>query len=612
VGDHSHDPTYYNNVIPSTELPILTLDAVDFEDSMALGARGYLPSVFAPGSHTYMHMFIISYPTKGALYYLNGTLISQSQLPVMISRAFIASSNGSDVNGDGTRGEYVHGVRYRPRQNEHSEDDNEQELQVYTSFAFTAVDGLTGEGSLETAVVNILVEAVNQPPLPRFNLTAVAMAGALIPIDLQGVDTDSSIAYATITTSPAAGELFRASDTSSTAVGTGATVSTDSSSSSGQRVIQYRYSGTGSTPDPLTGFIDTDTFTYTVTDSSGFESVVGIITVYITSAVVAYNSEAPVTVLESPYVNIVTIHGHDFTRREGSELVLRVKITQLPTHGQLYQYPAYISSGGIEVESLIPVLTVGTLSHSSSNASNIPLRFLYIGAPYFFTTPSTNWEGLAIPPDDSGGGNSSASGSSNITTGANPNPNPNTTTTTTVDEHFTYCLVSTDADSAPDAPIIGQSTEHNITLTVRNLNTPIELTLAPDASLPYRPRGEITEGGVLTIHALTVSSGGSTDTSSTSTDATTPPTFLQLNTVIVTDRDRGTDPIRVEITTTHGLVTLNRENIEVLDFNSQFYCLGAPPLGCAGDGAGDKVAKFVTSAAGLQQALKGLVYEVLN
>lgn len=94
-------------------------------------------------------------------------------------------------------------------------------------------------------------------------------------------------------------------------------VETIFTSEGSHRPVHYKYTGFQTTPDPLNGLIDTDVFQFSLTDDSGFESIIVLVTVYVTSAIVVSTdipggSSTTSRAIESPTINLIGLYGTDF------------------------------------------------------------------------------------------------------------------------------------------------------------------------------------------------------------------------------------------------------------------------------------------------------------
>jgi hypothetical protein len=77
IGDHSNDPAYYEQPIPTLELSIIALSAFDFDDQP--GSPNYGLRLPSPPSR--MRIYISTTYTTLQLYMLDGTPIIQGEIP---------------------------------------------------------------------------------------------------------------------------------------------------------------------------------------------------------------------------------------------------------------------------------------------------------------------------------------------------------------------------------------------------------------------------------------------------------------------------------------------------------------------------------------------------
>ncbi|CAM9852427.1 unnamed protein product, partial [Sphacelaria rigidula] len=100
-------------------------------------------------------------------------------------------------------------VRYRPVKDEFSAPNV-----TYTSFAYSAVDAVTGTPSVIPGIVTVYVLAKNDPPVPT-NTSETVITGRENVLVLVGTDVDSSggdvIEGAQIIDLPVHGVLYQVS-----------------------------------------------------------------------------------------------------------------------------------------------------------------------------------------------------------------------------------------------------------------------------------------------------------------------------------------------------------------------------------------------------------------
>lgn len=90
--------------------------------------------------------------------------------------------------------------------------------------------------------------------------------------------------------------------------------------------------------------------------------------------------------------------------------------------------------------------------------------------------------------------------------------------------------------------------------------------------------------------------------------------FVPLDTVVIggilmVDPDKGVDVVKVKVSASFGLISLNEDYISLLDFNSIAYCYERDVLQCLGSGTSDRVLVFVAEPRHAQMALNGMVYQ---
>lgn len=161
IGDHYETPALYlrNPMVVALNLSIIYLLATDVDHQ-----EGY-PG-FDPGEQVMLpDVYIDSLPSRGTLYNVYGEAIER--VPY-----FVAYDGGG------------YPVRYRPAKDEFSGPDD-----LYTSFKYSAVDGVTGETSVVPGIVGVYVLPKNDPPVPK-NISSVIQTGETL-IFLDGVDVDS-------------------------------------------------------------------------------------------------------------------------------------------------------------------------------------------------------------------------------------------------------------------------------------------------------------------------------------------------------------------------------------------------------------------------------------
>lgn len=162
VGDHYRTPEYYlqDPTVPTLNLSTIYMTVEDLDDEE--GFPGFNASEARPAV-----VAIESLPSRGTLFDINGNEID------------FVPWNITDDNG--------YRVRYRPVKDEFSGPSD-----VYASFTYSGVDGVTGEKSLVSGTCDIFVLAKNDPPVPM-NVSEEATAGTDNVVVLGGTDVDNSV-----------------------------------------------------------------------------------------------------------------------------------------------------------------------------------------------------------------------------------------------------------------------------------------------------------------------------------------------------------------------------------------------------------------------------------
>lgn len=160
IGDHYDTPALYlqDPMVSTLNLSIIYLLATDIDQQD--GFPG-----FDAAQRVLSDVYIASLPSRGTLYDVDGYVIDR--LPHLVPY-------------DGG-----YPVRYRPEK-----DDFSGPSDLYTSFSYNAVDGVTGETSVVPGIVEIHVLPKNDPPVPG-NFSARIQTGETL-IFLGGTDVDSA------------------------------------------------------------------------------------------------------------------------------------------------------------------------------------------------------------------------------------------------------------------------------------------------------------------------------------------------------------------------------------------------------------------------------------
>lgn len=144
-------------------------------------------------------------------------------------------------------------------------------------------------------------------------------------------------------------------------------------------------------------------------------------------------------------------------------------------------------------------------------------------------------------------------------------------------DNFTYKVVTTDGGES--LPVV----QH---VHIRNVNSPTQLAF------------EYPVGAAeIVVHSKDQPKGGTSNAVST-----------KISGFVATDPDRGADLMHVAlITQGGGTVTLNKQFLGRLDYNSAKYCKSTATWACQGDGTSSRMS-FVTTPDELQKALNGLTF----
>lgn len=183
VGDHYDTPEYYlqDPMVPPLNLSTISLLVVD------LDTEDGFPGFDAEREVVPSEVYIESLPSKGELFSISGQTISCVPYKVF-------HDNG-------------YAVRYRPVKDEFSAPNV-----MYTSFAYSAIDAVTGTPSIVPGIVTVHVLAKNDPPVPT-NTSETVTTGRENVLVLVGTDVDGSggdvIEEAQIIDPPVHGVLYQ-------------------------------------------------------------------------------------------------------------------------------------------------------------------------------------------------------------------------------------------------------------------------------------------------------------------------------------------------------------------------------------------------------------------
>lgn len=180
-GEYYDAPEIYlrDPMISALKLPIIFLLATDMDQEQ------WYPGFDGTKEPVLPAVFVDSLPLSGELFDVRGNAITN--IP-----HFVEYDDG-------------YGVRYRPER-----DGFSGPVDVYASFTYSAVDGITGEKSVVAGVVDIHVLSANDPPVPE-NISATVSTGDAFLIFLGGadVDVDDDVRGALIVEPPAHGVLYQ-------------------------------------------------------------------------------------------------------------------------------------------------------------------------------------------------------------------------------------------------------------------------------------------------------------------------------------------------------------------------------------------------------------------
>lgn len=84
---------------------------------------------------------------------------------------------------------------------------------------------------------------------------------------------------------------------------------------------------------------------------------------------------------------------------------------------------------------------------------------------------------------------------------------------------------------------------------------------------------------------------------------------ISIHGISITDPDNSVDIVKVVISTTFGFLTLNKNFMGLLDFNSVEYCYEGEISQCVGSGTSDRSLIFIAEPRHAQVALNGMMYQ---
>jgi hypothetical protein len=511
VGSHYDTPAFYLSPVPVLDLANLTLTATDADRDP------HSPNY--ANSRAATQFYISGLPSKGTLYHMNGTNISS--VPTIVA-----------TNGDAAF------VRYRPLWGDISYP------QVYTSFAYYAVDGTTGRQS-DTATVSIKVTRSHEPPTPR-NVTLEAKAGRLEVITLDGrAAYGSDISTYTIATLPHLGQLYQVYANRTVALNH--RITSPHNGSLWTSRVAYMYTGPQNVTVSSSGRLTRDAFTYTLTDTRTTTSVPATVLVYVTpslQAITAVNKTGAVTSLGEGRAVGVQVYGMDHQSLEHRDLCVRV--VSVPTHGDLLATHAgqdvRLSAGDIVPHKV--------LRYPYSDGMALTYRAHGDG---YFNMPTSRFDGTPL------------------------NPSP---------EGFAFRVLDC----------------NNTRVTSMLASEPIEVVNVNEAT---SLRLAVHDFSILALGSIFERSA---DMDAAMEGRLPASDVAVLCNVSVVDNDNGVDPVVVHLSAPQGVVSLNTSSLQLADFTSTRYCQADDAAWrCSGSGE-DSSMVFVAATSSLPHLLNGLTF----
>jgi len=539
VGTHYDTPEFYLAPVPVDELVVLTLEVLD--DDQDPNSPNYNASTLAT---TMPLLYLATFPTKGTLYYLNGTAITAGSLPAALD---VTAANG-------TFSSFAY-VKYRPGWKEVSWPA------VYTNFSFYALDGVTGLVS-DTVTVSVQVKSVHEIPKAGVldddgNITISspeAMAGRLTAVTLAGSAYEGfRITKAHIASLPAHGYLYQVNDTNATTpllVGDELAITPLAPAqifylyTGPQLLASHNQQSDNSTARAasISDTLATDVFTYTVTDNFNASSVPGTLNLVVVPSLVALPAvNAPV--VPENILTPVRLYGVDYQSLEQRDLCF--EITSLPRYGTLN----IIAANGTTC--IVASAPFPLLDQVSSYPYETGVTVHYISDAGFFTQPNRTWNGSAISPKGE----------------------------VEEQEEFDFRVVACESGLANASSALPSSLPVRQQLGVQNENAATTLSLSTSSYSIYA-----------TTNLNDVTPLGAN------------PTQVVLEGISILDPDMGVDPVLVKISCTSGSLRLNEKYVALADFTSSRYC----PTNCLKRTS--KLLWFVTTPRALELLLNGLTY----
>lgn len=592
-GDHSLQPDFYLlKTIPPALLAPLRLPIVDQDESPR--SPNFASTACPP------EVSITALPSvgRGEFFSMSGAAIDA--VPYLLP--YTAQSNSSLAAG--------FFIKYRPPL-----DVVSQGGLPIVDFALEVVDCLGATtGSIRMGIV---VTRVDKPPVAN-SLQLKARAGMRNSLILEGSDHDgvSTIERAIVTTGPVQGNLYPLYRNGTlghllvlSAGSTKYPYATYAGMPAGIFSLVYVYTGpltllSAATNDSSSspqreGVLYIDHLQYSLVDNEGRASLPAAVNITVYSPLIATASER--SVVQGVGISI-PITGSRMRSDSGTGAAdttqVRVQVVDLPSHGSLSWSntgtpvkPSETSSCAMTVPVIgldrmmasertrgkpSPWPTFGPRTPSarpsiypSSPPTTLPsaCTFIYTSTPNFFSNPNTTAQYLTLPKL------SPNSGSISIPSA--------------VPDSFTFRLVGVE-DIDIYSSVVTQ------VVNVVNKNKPTSITyLYP--SPPSSPRAPPLHWSVYPISY--VKSGSDVGTTAT------------LSGFTIMDPDKGTDRLRVTITTTRkAVLSLPAELIQHLDFTSMAACRSSV-WRCQGTGFADPYLSFVGRPDVIENALNGMRYQ---
>jgi hypothetical protein len=549
-------------------------------------------------------------PEYGDLFLVRG----DGSDPILLTKNDVIEytpSTTADIMEPSMSGNNHYVVHYQPLLNQHSASSSTQ----FDSFDIQAVDGWTAEVSGESTVA-IIVTPVDDPPVALDGSAVLYARQCVVLPALEGTDAadaptaaggsgggaDSShhsVQRAVVFTLPRNGTLHQVNADLSLDSAPLATPTVHGTDLRTPFTVGYCYSGAESEVEyTLEGggaVIGTDGFTFGVVGSSNVSSSAAVVRLQVLSQLEGVGGGANLTAASGRSAGLpvegtlsnLTLFGKvifDVALNSPAE-ILTVRIVEDPKNGSLYDLAtgheliagSVVSSAGMEAVDSEPGVFSITVGYESE--------------PVFFTHPTAAWYGdpvHTVPPLDS----------------------------------ISYEVITI---SNTTKRVIAVSSPVEQLIEVRNRNDPTEIEFTfqttEDAARGYYEvyawsATDSSEAGVgrhqrmATTRAWRSTSTTATTTSDAPTNDAAGSYIAMDNTFTLTDLDQGTDLIRAHVVSTNGqgLITLNTEFLNLVDFNSATYCSSSEHWVCDGDGYNEEEMVFLGTPRNISRVLNGLQY----